>query len=57
MDLLPSFLNKLKPNDTERIAGCLDFLTKSLADESRWVKNQAFSNYGKSVYEVYLKLD
>lgn len=34
---------------------CLDFLKRSLRDESKWVKNQAFLQFGKAVHEVYLK--
>ena len=42
MDRLPDFLSKLKSSDTEKLVAGLDFLIRSLQDESRWVKNQAF---------------
>lgn len=39
IELLPQFLEKLKPSEIDKIKECLDFLTASLRDESKWVKN------------------
>lgn len=42
IELLPDFLEKIKETETEQLVSGLDFLQRSLKDESRWVKNQAF---------------
>ena len=55
MDMLADYVKKLQPTDTDRLVFCLEFLKKSLKDESKWVRNTASQNYGKVVYEVYLK--
>ena len=55
IELLPEFLNKIQESETEKLIAGLDFLERSLSDDSRWVKNQAFLQFGKAVHEVYLK--
>lgn len=55
IELLPDFLEKIRESETDQLLQGLDFLKRSLADESRWVKNQAFLQFGKAVHAVYLK--
>ena len=55
IELLPDFLNKIKETETEQLIEGLEFLKCSLTDDSRWVKNQAFLQFGKAVHEVFLK--
>lgn len=54
IEVMPEVIKKLKPNETERIIQCLDSLKLALSDESKWVKNQAFQQIGKIIYEVHL---
>jgi len=42
IELLPGFLGKIAENETAELVAGLEFLKRSLRDESRWVKNQAF---------------
>ena len=51
---MPEVIKKLKPNETDRICKCLDALKLAISDESKWVKNQAFQQFGKIIYEVHL---
>ena len=39
IELLPEFLNKIQESETEKLISGLDFLERSLSDDSRWVKN------------------
>ena len=55
IELLPDFLEKIKETETDQLIEGLEFLKRSLSDESRWVKNQAFLQFGKAVHQVYLK--
>lgn len=55
IELLPDFLEKIKETETEKLIAGLDFLQRSFTDDSRWVKNQAFLQFGKAVHAVYLK--
>lgn len=50
IELLPQFLEKLKETETERLCQGLAFLTSSLDDDSKWVRNQAFAQFGKAVH-------
>ena len=54
IEFMPEVIKKLKPNETDRICKCLDSLKLGISDESKWVKNQAFQNFGKIIYEVHL---
>lgn len=54
IEFMPDVIKKLKPNETDRICKCLDALKLGISDESKWVKNQAFQNFGKIIYEVHL---
>ena len=42
IELLSGFLSKIAENETAELVAGLEFLKRSLRDESRWVKNQAF---------------
>lgn len=55
IELLPEVLAKIEHTETENLLEGLEFLKKSLSDDSKWVKNQAFLQFGKAVHEVYLK--
>ena len=57
IELLPQVLSLIKETDTEQLIAGLDFLKRSLTDESRWVKNQGFLQFGKAVHEVWLKAE
>lgn len=39
IELLPDFLEKINDTETEQLIAGLDFLKRSLSDDSRWVKN------------------
>ena len=39
IELLPEFLDKIKETETEKLIAGLEFLKRSLTDDSRWVKN------------------
>lgn len=39
IELLPDFLDKIQETETDKLIAGLDFLQRSLTDESRWVKN------------------
>ena len=54
IEVMPEVIKKLKPNETELIIECLVSLKLALSDESKWVKNQAFQQFGKIIYEVHL---
>lgn len=55
IELLPEFLAKIEHTETDNLLAGLEFLKRSLSDDSKWVKNQAFLQFGKAVHEVYLK--
>ena len=57
IELLPQVLALINDNQTDELIGGLDFLQRSLSDDSRWVKNQAFLQFGKAVHEVWLKAE
>ena len=57
IELLPQVLSLISDNQTDELIGGLDFLQRSLSDDSRWVKNQAFLQFGKAVHEVWLKAE
>lgn len=50
IELLPQFLEKLKPTETDRLCEGLNILIKSIKDDSKWVRNQAFTQIGKSIH-------
>ena len=54
IELMPEVIKKLKPNETDQLLKCLHALKLALSDESKWVKNQAFQQFGKIIYEVHL---
>ena len=39
IELLPDFLEKIRESETDKLIAGLDFLQRSLTDDSRWVKN------------------
>ena len=57
IELLPQVLGLIKDTETEALLAGLDFLKQTLSDESRWVKNQGFLQFGKAVHEVWLKAE
>jgi hypothetical protein len=42
LEVLPQILNKLKATEIECFTLCLEFLSTSLADESKWVRCKAY---------------
>ena len=57
IELLPQILEIIKDTETDELIACLEFLKRSLSDDSRWVKNQAFLQFGKAVHQVWLKAE
>ena len=43
LEMMPALLKILQAKETERLTFCMDFLKRSLTDESKWVRNQAYS--------------
>jgi len=39
LEVLPDLINQLKSTENDRLLFCLDFLAKSLSDDSKWVRN------------------
>ena len=55
LEVLPQLMNKMKPTETDRIAFCLNFLSSCLEDESKWVRNKAYEQFGPILYAAYQK--
>ena len=55
LEKLHDLVKRLDPLDIQKQRQCLDFLTSSLTDSSRWVKNQAFQLFGVITNELYDK--
>lgn len=55
IELMSRFLEHLKPNETSMFITCIEFLKEGLKDESKWVKNQAFHQFGKIIYTIFEK--
>jgi hypothetical protein len=42
LEVMPQILNKLLNTEIERVSACMDFLSSSLQDESKWVRYKAY---------------
>jgi hypothetical protein len=54
---MPKLLSHFKSGETERLAYCLDFLSSSLSDDSKWVRNGAYQHFGAILYSIFQKID
>lgn len=55
LEKLHDLVKLLQASDVPKLRQCLDFLTSSLTDASRWVKNQAFHLFGMITNEIQVK--
>jgi hypothetical protein len=53
LERLHDVVKKLEVKDAIKLRQCLEFLTISLSDTSRWVRNQAFQFFGVITDEIY----
>eukprot|EP00347_Sterkiella_histriomuscorum_P014101 403362163 len=56
VEKLQDFVKLIKSNELQKLQQCVFFLQLCLNDSSRWVKNQAFQQYGYILHEIYLKM-
>lgn len=57
LEVLPELIAQIKATEHDKLLFCLDFLAKSLSDDSKWVRNQAYNKFGKIIYSVFKKFE
>ena len=53
LEVLPALMDKLRASDTERLTFCAEFLSESLTDDNKWVRNQAYHQFGPTLHAMY----
>lgn len=48
-------MHKLRASDTDRLNFCATFLAESLTDDNKWVRNQAYHQFGPILHAMYVK--